>query len=172
MTGEPGQRRRPAHARVLDLDQRDEQLLQAGVGPAVLLAQFGERALGDQTSRGDDADPVGHALGDFEDMRGHDHGAAGAHALREQSLDMPRRDGIEPGERLVQDDQPRVVDQGARERHLLAHALGEALAALVQMRLEAERDQELLRRTRRTCAGSMPQRPATNSRYSSGVSLS
>ena len=45
-------------------------------------AQFVERALGDEPPAGDDADALGHALGDFEDMRGHDDGAAGAHALR------------------------------------------------------------------------------------------
>ena len=39
-----------------------------------------------------------------------------------------------------------IVDQRAGQRHLLAHALGKSLAAFVQMRLEAERHQKLLRR--------------------------
>ena len=94
---------------------------------------------------GDDADAVGHAFGDFENMRGHDHGAAGAHALAEQSLDVARRHGVEAGERLVEDDQPGIVHQRAGERDLLAHALGKSLAALVQMRLEAQRNQKLAR---------------------------
>ena len=104
-----------------------------------------ERALGDQPPRCDDADPVGHPFGHFQNMRGHDHGAAGAHPVAEQALDVTRRHGVEAGERFVEDDQARVVHQGPGQRHLLAHALGKSLAALVQMRLEAERDQEIAR---------------------------
>ena len=37
------------------------------------------------------------------------------------------------------------MDQRAGQRDLLAHALGESLAAFVQMRLEAKRHQKLLR---------------------------
>src|SRR5258708_16433026 len=70
----------------LDIDQRDEQVFETDIGAAVLLAQFGERALGHQASRRNDSDPVGHALGDFENMRCHDHGAAGADPLAQQSL--------------------------------------------------------------------------------------
>src|SRR3954454_8120861 len=72
-----------------DIDQRDKQVFQAGVMLAILLAQFGQSALRDEPSRGDDADPVGHSFGDFENVRGHDYGAAGADAIIEQSLDMP-----------------------------------------------------------------------------------
>ena len=78
-------------------------------------------------------------------MRGHDHGAAGAHAVPKQSLDVTRGDGVEAGERFVQNDQPGIVYQRSRKRHLLAHALGKSLAALVQMRLQTERDQEIVR---------------------------
>ena len=126
------------------------------------------------TSRpdGDDADAVGHAFGDFENMRGHDHGAAGANPVAEQSLDVTRGHRVKAGERLVQDDQPRVVHQRARQRDLLAHALGKSLAALVQMRLQVRARPEVRAPTGSETAGSMPQRPATNSRYSSGVSLS
>ena len=127
---------------------------------------------GDQPAAGDHADAVGHALGDFEDMRGHDDGAAGRDALAQHVLDLPRRAGVEAGQRLVEDDQPRLVHQRAGERHLLPHALGEALAALVGVRREAEPADQFVRRALRRACGSMPQRPATNSRYSKGVSLS
>ena len=66
-------------------------------------------------------------------------------AFLQQSLDVTRRQRVEAGERLVEDDQPGVVHQRARQRHLLAHALGKSLAALVQMRLEPERHQQFLR---------------------------
>src|SRR5664279_3848264 len=55
-----------------------------------LVAQFVERAFGDQPAMGDDADAVGHALGYFENMRGHDDGAAGTHALLEHVFDLAR----------------------------------------------------------------------------------
>jgi len=110
-----------------------------------LLPQLSKRAFGDQLSGRDDADAVGHAFGDFENVGGHDYGAAGADPLLQQSLDVTGGERIEAGERLVQDDQARVMHQRAGQRHLLAHALGKSLAALVQMRLQPERHQELLR---------------------------
>ena len=108
---------------------------------SVLLTQFGQCPLGDELSCGDDADPVGHPLGNLEDMRRHDHRAAVAHALAEQAFDVTGRDRIEPGKRLVQNDQARRVHQGARQRDLLAHTLGKTFAALVQMGLQSERRQ-------------------------------
>src|SRR6266852_6703943 len=118
--------------------QSEEGVLEAGAALAGWAAQLLERALGDETAAGDDADAVGHALGDFEDMRGHDDGAAGAHALAQHGLDLARRAGVEPGQRLVEDDQPGLVHQRAGERHLLPHALGERLTAFMAVRAEAE----------------------------------
>ena len=119
----------------------------------------------------DDADAIGHALGDFENVRGHDDGAAGARALAQHRLDLARGAGVETGQRLVQNDHARVVNQRAGERHLLPHALGEALAALARMRRKAEPVQKLAARAA-AIAGSTPHSPATKSRYSRGVSLS
>jgi hypothetical protein len=79
-------------------------------------------------------------------MRGHDHGAAGAHAIPEQALDVARRYRVEAGEGLVEDDQAGVMHQRARQRHFLAHALGKSFAALIQMRFQPERDQQMARR--------------------------
>ncbi len=66
-------------------------------------------------------------------------------ALAQHVLDLARGAGVEAGQRLVEDDQARVVHQRAGERHLLAHALGEALAALVRVRREAEPVDQLAR---------------------------
>ena len=134
--------------------------------------QLGERALGDQAAARQHADALGHALGDFEDVRGHDDRAAGADARLQHVLHLPRGAGVEAGQRLVEDDEARVVDQRAGERHLLAHAAREALAALVGVRTEAEPVDQLARRSCRRRPRRSPHRPATNSRYSSGVSLS
>ena len=54
-------------------------------------------------------------------------------ALAQHALHLPRRAGIEAGQRLVQDDHARPVHQRAGERHLLPHALGESFAALVRV---------------------------------------
>ncbi len=70
----------------------------------VCLVQFVERAFGDQAPAGDDADAVGHAFGDFENMRGHDDGAAGGDALAQDVLDQAGGTGVKAGERLVEDD--------------------------------------------------------------------
>ncbi len=137
-----------------------------------LVAQLVERALGDQPAAGDDADAVGHALGDFEDVRGHDDGAAGGDALAQHVLDLARGAGVEAGQRLVEDDELGVVHQRAGERHLLPHALGEAFAALVRVRAQGRASRSVRRARCSAARGSMRQSPATNSRYSNGVSLS
>ena len=87
-------------------------------------------------------------------------------------LDLARGAGVEAGQRLVEDDQPRIVDQRAGERHLLAHALREALAALVRRGARGRASRCSSRARASAAAASTPHRPATNSRYSSGVSLS
>src|SRR6202012_4207996 len=65
----------------LDVDQRDEEVFEAGVLVAVLLTQLAERAFGDEAALCDHADAVGHAFGNLEDVSGHDHGAAGTDAI-------------------------------------------------------------------------------------------
>src|SRR5271166_4464432 len=104
-------------------DQREEGVFQAGatadaaarVMTAVggLAAQLLERAFCHEPAVSDDADAVGHAFGDFENMRGHDDGAAGAGALAQYAFDLPRRAGVEAGERLIENNHPRLVHQRA-----------------------------------------------------------
>ena len=112
---------------------------------AVLLAQLAQSAFGNQASRSDHADPVSHALGNFEDVRGHDDGATGAHTIAEQALHVAGGHCVKPGQRLVKNDQPGLMDKCAGEGDLLAHTLRKSLAALVEMRLQAERDQKVVR---------------------------
>jgi hypothetical protein len=92
---------------------------------------------------GNDADAIRHALGHFQNVRGHQNGAAGARAFAQHVLDLARGAGIEPGERLVENDEKRVMHQCAGERHFLAHAFGESLAALARMRREPEPIEQL-----------------------------
>ncbi len=124
-------------------DEREESIFEARtVARARILAgleaQFFERAFGDEPAMRDDADAVGHAFGDFKDMRGHDDRAAGADALAQHAFDLAGGAGIEPGQRLVENDQLRLVNERAGQRHLLPHALGKTFAALVGMRRELE----------------------------------
>ena len=86
----------------------------------------------------DDADALGHALGDLEDVGGHDDGDAVLDLVEQHILDLPGGTGIETGEGFVEDDQPRFVHQGAGQRDLLQHAFGEATAALVGVRGKAK----------------------------------
>src|SRR5215813_198861 len=67
-------------------DEREERVFEAGAGLAGLAPQLVERALRDQSATGDDADAVGHALGNLEDVRGHDDRGAGAGALDQHVL--------------------------------------------------------------------------------------
>ena len=46
-------------------------------------------------------------------------------------LDVPRRYRIKARERFIQNDQPRLMHERAGQRHLLPHAFGKSLAALV-----------------------------------------
>ena len=103
---------------------------------ADLPAQFVQRALRDEPAAGDDADAIGHALGDLQDMRGHDDGAAGLDVLAQHGLDLAGGAGIEAGERLVEDDELGLVHQRAGQRHFLAHAFREAFAAFIGVRSE------------------------------------
>ena len=79
--------------------------------------------------------------------------------LAQHGLDLARGAGIEPGERLVEDDEPRLVHQRAGERHLLAHALGEAFAALMRMRRRGRASRAARARVLRAMAASMPHSP-------------
>ena len=69
-----------------------------------------------------------------------------AYASEQHVLHLPGRAGVEPGQRLVEDDEARVVHERAGERDLLPHAAREALAALMRVRPEAEPVDQLLGR--------------------------
>ena len=99
VTGEPGEGAGLAHAATARSATRARKVSSrvAALLPACRRKLL-ERAFGDQPAAGDDADAVGHALGDFEDVRRHDDGAAGGDVLAQHGLDLPGGAGIEPGE--------------------------------------------------------------------------
>ncbi len=87
----------------------------------------------------------------------HDDRGAAANALREHVLHLPRRTGVEAGQGFVENQQARLVHQGAGESHLLAHALGKALAALVSVGIEAEPADQFARPRLGKFGGDAPQ---------------
>ena len=62
----------------------------------------------------------------LEVVRGQQHDRAGARRPASRSCSAPRRRIVQPGERLVEEHEPRVVQQRALEREPLAHAAREA----------------------------------------------
>ena len=83
-----------------------------------------QRALRDQMSLVDHTQVVAQPLHDLQDVRGQEHGAAAAHELGQEVLDLARRDGIDALERLVEEEQPRCRQQRHGQCQLLAHAVG------------------------------------------------
>ncbi len=84
--GRAGEGRHQAATAVVDVhfllrDEIEEDFLERGLA-ADAGAQFGERAFGDEAAVIDHADSFGHALGDFEDVGGHDDGDALLHLAR------------------------------------------------------------------------------------------
>ena len=72
----------------------------------------------------DDGHVIADLLDQLHDVAGEQHGRAGAGQPRQQPADHVGGDRIHALQRLVQEQHRRVVDQGAAERGLLAHAGG------------------------------------------------
>ena len=78
----------------------------------------------------DQGDGITQLLGLLHDVRREDDRAPGPLEVEDQlahDLDVHR---VEPGERLVEDDQVGIVDHGPQDLHLLAHALRQRFASL------------------------------------------
>src|SRR5258706_1061280 len=107
----------------------EEDVLERGAG-ARGRPQLGHRSLRHNAPAPDDADALGNAFRDLEDVRRQDHAHARLRALDQQVLHLPRGGRIQSGERLVEDHHARLLDERARQRQLLAHAARETLDQL------------------------------------------
>ena len=144
---------RPVRIASSNGDRRPEAQALLGVDPATMP---GGRVEGDDAARVDDGDPVGEPLGLLHEV-GHEHDrhAAVADALDQLPGVAPGL-RVEPGGQLVEDRDPRVADQGERDRQPLLLAARELAEAVLRLSVEAELVDELLasrrasRRTRRT----------------------
>ncbi len=112
---------------------------------ADLSLQVVRRSLGDQPAAVDDGDPMGQMVGLVEVLRRQEDGRA----VGDERLDhVPEREAaaqVEPGRRLVEEDDGRAGHERAGEVEAPAHAAGvrlhEALARVAQI----ERGEELVR---------------------------
>ena len=105
--------------------QRQENFFKLA-GAAALFAQFLAGADGDQLPAVDDADAVGHFLGDAQLMRGDQHGHARERAFLEHVLDDARVLRVEADHRLVNHEHLRVVQQRGDDGDALARAVRKA----------------------------------------------
>ena len=122
-----------AAAVALDLDAHLLDL------PAAALPQLLHGAVGDEPAVLDDRHVLAQALDELELVAGEDHGHPARRALGEHAAHHVDAGRVEPGERLVEHEHLRVVDEGdaeldpllvaERERlHAVAGPLGQAEA--------------------------------------------
>ena len=77
----------------------------------------------------DDDDVLAEVLDEIELVAGEEHRHPGSRQLLEQPRHGTHRDGIQPGEGFIEDEQVRLVDQGGDELHPLLVAVGQLVHA-------------------------------------------
>ncbi len=77
--------------------------------------ELGGGALGDDPAAVQDADPVGQLVGLFEVLRGQEDRDAAGRELADDPPHHPAASRIQARRRLVEEDDPRVPDQGHRQ---------------------------------------------------------
>ncbi len=104
-----------AEARDQDLHVRDVEIQDARQRPDV-----------QEPARPEDGHAVAEGLRVGEDVGREEHGLARLLEVQDDVPDQPAADGIEPGHRLVEDDELGIVDQGLGDSRPLHHPLREA----------------------------------------------
>jgi hypothetical protein len=91
-----------------------------------------ERAVEELLRAIEERDAVAEPLGLLHDVRREDDRLALLLEVLEEVLEEDDVDGVEAGERLVEDEDLGVVHDGAQELHLLLHALRELFRLLAE----------------------------------------
>ncbi len=112
--------------------------------PAALTTQGGDLSRGHDPPRGQDHHLVAEPLDELELVAGEQHGDAGCGQLAEQFGEAVDRDGVEAAERLVEQQQVRVVDQGCRDLGALLVAQREGVDLVVGALAEVEPFEQLV----------------------------
>jgi hypothetical protein len=89
-----------------------------------------------QPTLAQDRDPVGDALDLGEGVRGQKHGAASSAGLGEQPMETLLHERIKAGDRLVQDQQFRLMHERLNQAELLAVAGRQLTNRRVELRVE------------------------------------
>ena len=88
------------------------------------------RALGDDPAVVQHRDPVGQLVGLVQVLRGQEDRHAAGHELADDLPHGAAAARVQPGGRLVEEDQPRVADQGHGQVEAAPHAAGVGRAGL------------------------------------------
>ena len=146
--------------------QRDEGVLDAWLRRSRALSSAGEPVASDAAvvHRDEPVEPLGllHVGGRDDDAHA---GAARAHAV-DQFPELPARQRIDAGRRLVEDQQVGIVDQRAAQAELLPHAAGQLLRRPVGERREAGAVEQVARSAARRSAAAWPNRRPKKSMFS------
>ena len=101
-------------SRMSSAGQRDERVLQRAGAGAVFQRRGG--ALGDDAAVVDDGDVVGHPFGFLHRVRGEEYGdLVFARQATHEFPDMAACLWVQPERRLVEEQQARLVQEGARD---------------------------------------------------------
>jgi hypothetical protein len=109
-------------ARVLLLNQLRKDAFK--IGKAHQPGEIGGRSVGQDPALCNDDDAVADLLDDFKHMRDVEDRFAFCGEQLKQIFEQAAGDNIEAGERLVEDEQFGIVQQGRGDEHALAHSLG------------------------------------------------
>ena len=105
-------------------------------------------------------DPAAERFGVGQDVRAEEHRAASIPELQNQVADLAPAQRIEPGHRLVQEHDLRVVDQRLGNADALEHPFGE----LSQLHPALAANAHFIEKRRQRDAGALPGRIPTDSR--------
>ena len=97
------------------------------------------RAVGDQVAAIENQDARAHPLDHVEDVRAVEDRPALGGERGQQTLGQRGGIGVEAGQRLVEDDQQGIVQQGGSDQHFLPHAFGVGAEPLIALVGQAER---------------------------------
>jgi hypothetical protein len=95
-----------------------------GPGGRQQLPELGQGAADDDPALVQDRDPAGQPLGLVEVLGGEQHGRAARGELPDGPPHPGARRRVQPGRRLVEEDDRRIADQAHRDVQAAAHAAG------------------------------------------------
>ena len=162
---------RPSTERPVAAGQLQEEVFERPVHLDPL-AELGQGPAGQHPAVVDDPDRVGQLLGDREQVGRHQHGHPRPGLRDEQVLDDPGAPRVEADQRLVDDQDLGVVDQGRRRRRPAASSPASSSRRARRRSRPSRRSRSARRSAARRPRRSRPYISTTNRRNSRPVSFS